>query len=111
MFLTGRRLLEWETAAEASLRTKGATDLYLEWSPVLAAGITALLGCARPEALPAAAPLLLRGCRRAGRALAESAAARAESASLEAADVSFLREHALRTWSSSPPSARAGTTG
>ena len=44
MFLTRRRLLEWETAAEASLRTRGATDLYLEWSPVIAAGIAALLG-------------------------------------------------------------------
>ena len=49
MFLTGRRLLEWETAAEASLRTRGATDLYLEWSPVIAVGITALLGLVRPD--------------------------------------------------------------
>ena len=71
MFLTGRRLLEWETAAEASLRTRGATDLYLKWSPVIAAGITALLGLVRPESLPVAAPLLLmwmsaRRDRRAG---------------------------------------------
>jgi cyclic beta-1,2-glucan synthetase len=98
MFLTGRRLLEWETAAEASLRTRGATDLYLEWSPVIAVGITALLGLVRPESLAVAAPLILMwvSARAISRWLNQPPPAGVGD--LEAADVRFLREHATRTW-------------
>jgi hypothetical protein len=98
MFLTGRRLLEWETAAEASVRTRGATDLYLEWSPVMAAGITALLGLVRPASLPTATPLLLMWMSASGIARRLNQPPPADVGDLEAADVRFLREHAARTW-------------
>jgi cellulose synthase/poly-beta-1,6-N-acetylglucosamine synthase-like glycosyltransferase len=98
MFLTGRRLLEWETAAEASLRTKGATDLYLEWSPVVAASITALLAVVRPESLVVAAPLLLMWVSARGIARWLNQPPPAGVGDLEAADVRFLRHHAARTW-------------
>jgi hypothetical protein len=98
MFLTGRRLLEWETAAEASVRTRGATDLYLEWSPVIAAGLTALLVLVRPESLAAAAPLLLMWVSARGIARWLNQPPPAEVGDLAAADVRFLRQHAARTW-------------
>jgi cyclic beta-1,2-glucan synthetase len=98
MFLTGRRLLEWETAAEASLRTRGATDRYLKWSPVIAAGITALLGLARPESLPVAAPLLFLWISTGWIGHRLNQPPPAEVGDLDAADVRFLREHAARIW-------------
>jgi cyclic beta-1,2-glucan glucanotransferase len=98
MFLTGRRLLEWETAAEASLRTRGATDRYLEWSPMIAAGITALLAFVRPESLAVAAPLLLMWVSARGIARWLNQPPPAGVGDLEATDVRFLRHHAARTW-------------
>jgi cyclic beta-1,2-glucan synthetase len=60
VFLTKQKLLEWETAAEAeaSKRRKGAADLYLRWSPLLALVLTVALWFVRPEALPVALPIL-----------------------------------------------------
>jgi hypothetical protein len=98
MFLTGRRRLEWETAAEASLRARGVTDRYLEWSPVIAAGITALLGLVRPESLSAASPFLVMWVSAHGITRWLNQPPPAEVGNLEAADVHFLREHAIRTW-------------
>jgi hypothetical protein len=98
MFVTGRRLLEWETAAEASLRTRGATDLYLEWSPVVAAVLAALLGLVRPGSLLVAAPLLLMWVSARWIAGRLNRPPRAEVGDLDAADVRFLRAHAVRTW-------------
>jgi len=98
MFLTGRRLLEWETAAEASLRARGATDMYLKWSPVIATGITALLGIARPTSLLVAAPLLVLWVSARGIAHRLNQPTPADVGDLDAADVRFLREHAARMW-------------
>ena len=98
MFVTGRRLLEWETAAEASLSSKGATDVYLRWSPVLAAGIAVLVAVLRPEALVAAGPLLLAWMSARGVVRWLNRPPSPGFGSLAAGDVSFLREHALRTW-------------
>jgi len=98
MFLTGRRLLEWETAAEASLRTRGTTDLYLDWSPVIAAGITALLGLIRPDSLPVAAPLLFMWVSARAIAWRLNQPRQAEVGDLDVPDVRFLREHAARMW-------------
>jgi hypothetical protein len=98
MFVTGRRLLEWETAAEASLRSKGPTDVYLQWSPVLAAGITMLVLAQRPEALMAAGPLLIGWMSARGVVRWLNRPRSRGIGSLCADDVSFLREHSLRTW-------------
>ena len=60
VFVTGKKILEWETAAEAeaSSRSKATVDVYLEWTPWITLGIAAMILIIRPEALPSAAPLL-----------------------------------------------------
>ncbi len=60
VFVTKRKLLEWETAAEAEVaaRSKATVDVYLEWTPAIAALIGLAVWLLRPEALPAAAPVL-----------------------------------------------------
>jgi cyclic beta-1,2-glucan synthetase len=60
VFITKRRLLEWETAAEAEAqsRSKATVDVYLEWTPLIALLIGAAVWLVRPGALPAAAPVL-----------------------------------------------------
>lgn len=61
MFVTGRRLLEWETAAEAEAarRSRATVDVYLAWTPYLSMAIGVLIWFVRPHALPYAAPLLV----------------------------------------------------
>jgi hypothetical protein len=98
MFVTGRRLLEWETAAEASLRRRVPTDLYLEWSPVIAAATAAVLGAVRPGSLPVAAPVLLMWVSARWITSRLNQPPRGEVGDLDATDVRFLREHAARTW-------------
>jgi len=60
VFITKRKLLQWETAAEAeaAVRSSATVDVYLEWTPWLAIGIGFLVGLIRPGALPAAVPIL-----------------------------------------------------
>ncbi len=52
VFITGRRLLEWETAAESENKTraKSTVDIYLEWTPVMSAAIGFLVWFVRPGA-------------------------------------------------------------
>jgi cyclic beta-1,2-glucan synthetase len=61
VFVTRRRLLEWETAAEAeaAARSKSTVDLYLEWTPWISMLLGGLLWLLRPAALPVAAPVLV----------------------------------------------------
>jgi len=98
MFLTGRRLLEWETAAEASRRSRGSTDVYLRWSPLVAAVLTALLAGLRPEALAAAAPVLMPWMAAGAVARWLNRPPRRAAGECEDEDVTFLRSHALKTW-------------
>ena len=60
VFVTGHRLLEWETAAEAevAVRGKSTVDLYLVWTPGIGIVVGILVWLLRPAALPAAAPVL-----------------------------------------------------
>ncbi len=101
-FITGKRLLQWETAAQAESEDGGSTtpvDRYLALVPLLTIGIAALVWFVSPHhrALLAAAPLLafwLIGVQIAAwlnrpphpiRLLAED-------------DKEFLQAHALRIW-------------
>jgi cyclic beta-1,2-glucan synthetase len=61
VFVTRRKLLEWQTAAEAETarKSKATVDVYLEWAPVLSLILAVLVWRLRPDALPAAAPVLL----------------------------------------------------
>jgi hypothetical protein len=58
--ITRRRLLQWETAAEAEL-TGGRTvlDIYLNWTPALALGLFILVRLVHRSAIPAALPILI----------------------------------------------------
>ncbi len=61
MFITGRKMLEWETAAEAETtgKSRATVDVYLAWTPFLSILIGVLVWRIRPAALPAAVPILL----------------------------------------------------
>jgi cyclic beta-1,2-glucan synthetase len=99
-FVTRRRLLEWETAAEADLNVRGRTpvEVYLNWVPFLSIGLGILIRAARPQALPAALPvLLLWACSKPVSAwLNRPPAAGRNRTSTK--DLAFLRRAALRTW-------------
>ena len=58
---TGRRLLEWETAAEAESGqgTRRPADRYLAWTPWMALGLAVALVFTRPEVCFYALPFLL----------------------------------------------------
>ncbi len=62
LFVTRRRLLEWETAAAAERRLAGGLPVFLRvmwFSPALAVAAAAVLLLSRPHALAAAAPFLI----------------------------------------------------
>ncbi|MGE0592661.1 MAG: glucoamylase family protein [Vicinamibacterales bacterium] len=66
LVVTGRRMLEWETAATVAARTAGAGGQHLRRftvdmiaSPAIAAMATVAILIVRPDALPAAAPFLV----------------------------------------------------
>jgi len=60
VFVTRRKLLEWQTAAEAETarKSKATVDTYLEWTPFIALVVGLLVWVLRPAALPAAAPVV-----------------------------------------------------
>ncbi|MGH9590310.1 MAG: glucoamylase family protein, partial [Terracidiphilus sp.] len=100
-FVTGDRLLEWETAAEAEVRIGGRTpvDRYLRLMPLVAAGIAALVWFAAAQhwAIYCAAPILLLW------ALASAVTAwlnqpPSERVRIAAPDRELLLDHAVRIW-------------
>ena len=98
--VTGRRLLEWETAAEAELGKKKRTpvDVYMDWVPPLALALALLLWFSRRSAFYAALPILILW---AGSKFISMWLNRPHHASRAAAsprDDSFLRRSAIRTW-------------
>lgn len=58
--VTHKKLLEWETAAQAELKSKKKTpvDTCLDWTPWLSLALGVALAFARPAALPVALPFL-----------------------------------------------------
>ncbi len=101
-FITGERLLEWETAAQAESRSAARTpvDRYLALSPLMAIAVGCLVYAADPHAenIFVAAPILALW------ALADAVTAwlnaqpREQQNRIEPADKSFLMLHALRIW-------------
>jgi cyclic beta-1,2-glucan synthetase len=99
-FVTQDRLLEWETAAESELNTRGRTpvDVYLNWMPLLAILLGVLVWVARRPALPTALPILfLWACNRLVSGWLNRAPAAARNQTSRK-NVAFLRNTALRTW-------------
>ena len=60
-FITGQRLLEWETAAEAEASAKSRTpvDRYLALTPLVALVVGVLVFLRHPESLLVALPILM----------------------------------------------------
>jgi cyclic beta-1,2-glucan synthetase len=98
-FVTGKRLLEWETAAQAEAGNSGSTlDLYLQLCPVLALMLAGLIGWVHWRALYVAGPILIMW------ALAPAIAGWLNSPPRKAArplsfkDRQFLERQALAIW-------------
>ncbi|MBX9601769.1 MAG: hypothetical protein K2X35_12220 [Bryobacteraceae bacterium] len=100
VFVTRKRLLEWETAAQAEQagRRKATVDRYLEWTPVIAAGIGFAVWLVRPEALPVALPVLLSWFFSLGISAFLNRARRSRWSGLEEGRREWLMEEARRIW-------------
>jgi len=100
VFVTRKKMLEWETAAEAEAahRPKSTVDIYLEWTPWIALGLAATIRLARPEALLSAAPLLVLWI--VSRAFSSwlNQRPRAVHSRLSKEQVQLMRESADRIW-------------
>jgi len=109
VFVTRRRLLEWETAAEAEVaaRAKSTVDLYLEWTPWISMLLGLLIWLLRPAALPVAGPVLVLWIGSRGVTAWLNRAPRLMNRFLEIEDTEWLCGHAERIcryfqeWSSS----------
>lgn len=98
--LTGRLLLQWETAAQAESGGPRSTtlDFYLAATPLLTVAIAGLLWWLRPAALPAATPLLLLWAVSKPLSLWLDRPPSEPSHPTRERDEVFLRGIALRTW-------------
>ncbi|MGE0405129.1 MAG: glucoamylase family protein [Candidatus Korobacteraceae bacterium] len=98
--VTRKRLLEWETAAQAELGSSRRTQLdrYLDWTPTLVLGLGALLAFVRPSVLPAALPLLTLWASSKLIPQWLNRPAGGDEGQISPHDELFLREAALRTW-------------
>ncbi|HEV2426181.1 MAG TPA: glucoamylase family protein [Terriglobia bacterium] len=98
--ITRRRLLEWETAAEAEAGTDRRTpvDLYLEMTPLVSTVIASLLIVTRPAALPMAAPILVVWASAGLLSRWLNRPLRPGTSEITHDDEELLRNTALRTW-------------
>ncbi|MFT4111702.1 glucoamylase family protein [Silvibacterium sp.] len=99
-FITGQRLLEWETAAEAESNKAKRTpvDRYLAASPVFALALAFILTFFHFKALFVAAPILLLWGLESGITVWLNRAPREEKTPLSMQDEAWMRQHALRIW-------------
>ena len=98
--LTRRHLLEWETAAQAECGATNRTpiEIYLDWTPLVAAALGVTLAVGRPRSLPAALPvLLLWGCSKLV-SVWLNLPPRLPYRDLSQPGRTFVRAVALRTW-------------
>ena len=98
-FFSGRRLLEWETAAQAETSsTRNSLDKYLQLSPVLAVLLGAGVAATNWHALFAAGPVLLLWMIAPFLAAWLNSPPRREQGDLRTADREFLHRQAQRIW-------------
>lgn len=100
-FVTGKRLLEWETAAQSEVgkAKKTSLDRYLQFTPLLSIAIAAVLFLTRSrEALLVAAPVLCLWALAPAVAAWLNASPRRELGPLSGSDRRFLEEQALQLW-------------
>ena len=99
-FITGQRLLEWETAAQAE-STGGKTtpvDRYLQATPLFTIGLTLVIALVHRQSLLVAAPLLVLWLFESAITAWLNAPPRDDRQRLTVKQHEFLREMALRTW-------------
>ena len=99
-FLSGRNLLDWETAAESEsgVGGRGSLDMYLKLSPVIALTIAMGLALAKPESLFAASPVLVLWALAPAVISWLNSPPRAEVGPLKAKDRELLERQALLIW-------------
>jgi cyclic beta-1,2-glucan synthetase len=100
LFVTHRRLLEWETAAEAESqgRRKATVDAYLDWSPVMVGAIAVALWSVRPEAIGVAWPILGLWFASKGISAWLNRPPRARGGRLRPDEADFVRAEAEHIW-------------
>lgn len=99
-FITGRRLLEWETAAEAESHSHRRTpvDRYLYLTPLAAIVVGVVIFFGDPKSFFAALPILVLWCFPAAITQWLNHPPREIHPNLKAEEITFLRELGLRTW-------------
>ncbi len=106
MAVTGRRLLEWETAAAVDARSSGLAGrkgvrrvaMQMIASPIIAAGVALLVTLMRPGSLPSAAPFILLWLAAPGVAYWLSLPVGPRQRPLSDGERSLLRRTARITW-------------
>ncbi len=98
--ITRRRLLQWETAAQAEIagEKRTAIDIYLNCTPELALGLFLLIWLVHRKALVAAVPILLLWACSKPISLWLNRPARSPRKPAPEKSQRFLRLAALRTW-------------
>ncbi len=101
-FITGERLLEWETAAEAESQKTKVTpvDRYLAMMPFIACALAVLIYAIAPnrKAFLVAAPILVLWCLVTLITTWLNKPPREQQKRIGANDKAFLHSHALRIW-------------
>jgi len=99
-FITGQRLLEWETAAEAetSAQRRTPVDRYLALMPLVAIVVAALIFLRHPESLLVALPILVLWGFAGGITAWLNNPPQQTRPQLTAEENTFLRQLALKTW-------------
>jgi hypothetical protein len=101
-FITGERLLEWETAAQAEDRSakRGPVDRYLALTPLVAIAIGVVVYFARPhnDAVLVAVPILLLWACAGSVTSWLDAPPQEEQRRLGTGEEAFLLGHAMRIW-------------
>jgi cyclic beta-1,2-glucan synthetase len=99
-FITGQRLLEWETAAEAesSVGKRTPVDRYLAATPVFALALGAAIAFFRPKSLFIAVPILILWGLESAITVWLNRRPREQNQPLTAQEETFARQHALRIW-------------
>jgi cyclic beta-1,2-glucan synthetase len=99
-FVTGQRLLEWETAAEAESSKGKVTpvDRYLAATSFFAISVAIVIAVTLPRSLFVAAPILILWGFTDGITLWLNRPPREQKQRLNSREERFLRLHALRIW-------------
>ena len=98
-FITGQRLLEWETAAESESATRRTpVDRYLTWSPLVALVVAGLVFLHHRPSLMVAAPIIILWAAEGAITAWLNSSPQQVKPKLTSEEDTFLRQLALKTW-------------